>query len=429
MLSKIIAIAWTHFYIVYTDRGALILMLLIPVALSTIIGLAFGQVFSSNPEIETARILVINQDEGTATAAGQQNLGDIYVNVLTANDPDGLGVVLEGETGTNINTARDSIASGDFDAALIIPPDFSEKVTGGDEQGSVELIYNPGDSIAATIINSVVDGITAQLNAAQVAQDVLIGEDGYFIKLATAGRQFDLIETAATEALTPLYSGTSEAAITRKSVNVEGEEEDFDPLKYFAPAMAIMFMTFAMAAGTRGILEEQQNWTLQRLLTTPTPRWVYMIGKLLGTYASGIIQMLILLVVTPVIAVLLGRSANVWGDNYIGLAVITLAVVGAATGVGVLLAAISATPRQADNYANAILVVMAMLGGTFVPVENVPVLSLLSNVSLNKWGLEGYTDLAINNASIGDILPAAGVLLVMTVIFFGIALVTFNRRL
>ena len=82
MLSKIIAIAWTHFYIVYTDRGALILMLLIPVALSTIIGLAFGQVFSSNPEIETARILVINQDEGAATAAGQQNLGDIYVKAL-----------------------------------------------------------------------------------------------------------------------------------------------------------------------------------------------------------------------------------------------------------------------------------------------------------------------------------------------------------
>ena len=433
MLSKILTIARTHVQIAYSDRGALVIMFLIPVALSAIMGLAFGE-STNDIELEASQIIIINQDEGTENIAGQVNYGDTYHTVLTENDPDGLGRVLLGDLGEDVAAARQQVEDGEADAVLIIPAAFSSQVNNA--EGKIDLYYNPADNIGITIILSVVEQITAQLNAGQVGQQVLLGDDqsGYWVETAIENGQLaalsdGTIEDVANVTLTKLYSGQSEAAITLNRSNVQGEIAEFDALQLFAPSMAVLFMTFTMAAGTRSILEEQANWTLQRIITTPTPRWVYMMGKLIGTYASGVLQMLILLIVTPFVALALGRDATVWGDNYLGVALVTLAIVGAATGLGLLLAAISSTPRQADGYANAVVIILAMIGGTFVPIDGVPILETISNISLNKWAIEGFTDLSTNAASVADILPNVGIMLAMTAAFFGIALVRFNRRL
>jgi len=437
MLTKILTIAYTNIYITFSDRGALVLMLLIPVALSTLIGVAFGR--STNEiNLEPAQVMVINQD------VGGLNLGAAYIDVLTENNPAGLGQVLTGEIGSDFDTARQMVKDGDLSAVIIIPSDFSQQVQ--DAGGAVDVYYNPGNRISATIVLAVVRQISAQLGAGVVGQELLLGEPpanfaeainqqdlGYWIKTAIGNGEADSllsnIQTITQETLPALYRGAEPAIITVNKVSIQGKTETFDSLQYFAPSMAIFFMTFAMAAGARSILEENTNWTLQRLLTTPTPRWVYMVGKLLGTYLTGVLQMLILLVVTPLTALLLGRGGNVWGENYAGVALVTLAVVAASTGLGLLLTAISKTPRQADNYASAVLVVMAMLSGTFIPTESVSLFKILGIFTLNKWGLDGYTDLAANAASVEDILPNVGALLAMGAVFFAVALWRFNRRL
>jgi ABC-2 type transport system permease protein len=239
----------------------------------------------------------------------------------------------------------------------------------------------------------------------------------------------DQLNQLIDQEIQPLYAGAAQLPIQINAQSVEGEPQEFDALQYFAPSMAILFMTFAMAAGARTILEEQRTWTLQRILTTPTPRWVYMVGRLLGTFLTGVVQMLILLIATPIVAVALGRSGDLWGDNFIGLGLITVSVVAASTGLGLIFAAISKNARQADNIANAVVIIMAMLGGTFVPVEDVPVLDTLSNISLNKWGLQGFTSLAVDNATTGKIMLNVVALLAMAAAFFSIALWRFNRRL
>jgi ABC-2 type transport system permease protein len=154
-----------------------------------------------------------------------------------------------------------------------------------------------------------------------------------------------------------------------------------------------------------------------------------MFGKLLGTYGTGLLQMAILLVITPLVALLLGRNAAVWGSNYLGIVLATMAVVAAASGLGLLLASLGKNARQADTISTAVVLIMAMLGGTFVPVDAVPILKTLSNLSLNFWGIKAYTDLAVEDASLGEIAPALGVMMGMAAVYFGIALWRFNKRL
>lgn len=427
--SKILAIVQNNVYRMFTDRVALLFMFLIPLGVSTLMGLAFGS-FGNDIDIVRSKIIVVNQDEGTTTADGREiNWGrDLFIPLLVSDVPQGLENLIEGEPNDSITQARQAVKEGDARAVLIIPPDFSAQVVKG--QAEVELFYNPGSEVGASVIIAVVDSLVANLNNGQAGEQLLVGmPDGYFIELATQSGQFNKIGEVAEREIPLLYTGQTTALIGLETVSVEGEVEEFDPLQYFAPSLAILFMTFAMAAGARGILEEQNNWTLQRIMTTPTPRWVYLLGKLLGTYTTGILQMLILIIVTPLVAVLLGRSAGVWGTNYVGIVLITLATVAAGTGIGVLLAAISKTARQADIYGTGVLLIIGILGGTFVPVDTVPILKTLSTISLNKWGLDGYLALSVDSASVLDILPNVGVLLAMSVAFFVIALWRFNERL
>ena len=64
MVSKIWAIAWKELYRTLTDRNLLLIMFATPLALSTIIGLAFGGLGSDTPTIAAIPVAVVNLDQG-----------------------------------------------------------------------------------------------------------------------------------------------------------------------------------------------------------------------------------------------------------------------------------------------------------------------------------------------------------------------------
>ena len=70
-MQKILTFAWKQIHAVYSDRGLLIFMLLTPVALATIMGLAFGS-GGGSLTISDISLAVVNLDEG----AGDDNYGE-----------------------------------------------------------------------------------------------------------------------------------------------------------------------------------------------------------------------------------------------------------------------------------------------------------------------------------------------------------------
>jgi ABC-2 type transport system permease protein len=194
--------------------------------------------------------------------------------------------------------------------------------------------------------------------------------------------------------------------------------------------MAILFMTFAMASGGTSILEEQRDWTLQRIISSPTPRGVFMAGKLTGTFATGLVQMVVLILTTSLVAWMMGRSNSVWGTNYVGIALMVVGVVLAGTSLGLFIAAVSRTPEQAATYSSVILSLLGMMGGSFIPIENLPaILAWLPKITLNYWGIEGFVALSYDRASVADILPDLGALVIFGAVFFVVSVWRFNRRL
>jgi ABC-2 type transport system permease protein len=430
MGTRLLAIARKDIYTTFQDRQAILIMFAVPLALSLIIGLAFGAAGDVN--IDAVEVGLVNQDQGTQLPGDQTlNLGQAFQSAFVpTGTPDAEYATIHDLTnGTlyeNWDAARQKVEDGDLAAAIDVPADLSQIVFSTGQTGAVDVLYDSGQPIGASVVLAIVRRITNGINSVILAQR--IGPDALTQLGGELNQDQAVIDRAIGELSAKAMSVAQAQPIQLEEVDLQGKTRTFDALQYFAPSMAILFMTFAMAAGGTSILVEQRRWTLQRILSTATPRWVFMGGKLAGTYVTGVIQMLILILSTTLVALVMGRENSVWGTNYAGIALLVLAVVLAGTSLGLLIAAFSKTEDQASTYSTVALFLLGMIGGSFFEsAESLP--GFLPRLTLNYWGIQGFVDLSQNDASLADITPNLLALVVMGVVLFAVSLWRFRQRL
>ena len=415
---KIWTIAWKDTLIRFRDRNALILMLLAPLVLSAIIGSAFGGFISGSDPVpfDAIPVLVINEDNG-----GQ---GDQFLEILTSDDLADLLAVTELE---DLEAAREQVQAGEARAAIYIPESFSEAVEGGAEVDTavsqIQFYADPGSTLTSNIVRGVVTQIVNGFNTAAISVDVTVNQ--LTEAATTLGPAMAGLGPALNSELDNQI-GPSQTSIRLNAVSV-GEEEttnDISPFAFFAPSMGILFLMFSMVDGTRSILDEQRGGTLDRLVSTPTSHIEILLGKIGGVFLTGALQFIVFVIASSLI---FGLS---WGSSPLGLALMVLVVVLAFTSLGALIAAFARDANQANIIGSVVTLVFAALGGNFVPAQNFPpFLEQLSKISINRWALDGFSDLTLFGLGLNDVLLEAGVLLGLSVVLIGLALWQFQRRL
>ena len=418
---KIRAVAWADVYQTFNDRSALLFNMVSPLAISMIIGAAFGG-GSNDVEVEAAKVGVLNLDAGSAQV--EQAFGDIYTQVLVEAPPDELNDFIDGKAISDEKKARQQVEDGDLDVLVVVPEDFTASVIEPGKGGTLRVYYNPGAGIPGDVARSIIDGMTTQLNNQNIALQV-----GIPYASEQASRNSQAVDAAVAYVQEASQQLREKEAITLNRVSVEGEVREFNSLQYFGPGMAILFMTYALANGAVSILVDQRNWTMQRIWTTPSPRTVYLGGKMVGIYVTGIFQMIVLMVAMIFAAnVVFGSDVAVWGTNVIGIVLMLASVVAAGSGFALVIASFAKNPDQGGSISTLVLTVTGLLGGAFIPVSDVPVLGQLSMLTLNRWGLDGFTTLSFDGGTVVDILPNVAILLAMAAVFFTIALFRFGQR-
>jgi ABC-2 type transport system permease protein len=107
--------------------------------------------------------------------------------------------------------------------------------------------------------------------------------------------------------------------------------------------------------------------------------------------------------------------------------VVSLATAAAASGLGLLVAALAKTPEATGGVGALIAVMMAAIGGCFVPAFVMPnFMQTLSKIVPHAWALQGYQDVLVRGYSLGQVMPEVGVLLIFAAVFFGFALWRFK---
>ncbi|HVU11642.1 MAG TPA: ABC transporter permease [Phototrophicaceae bacterium] len=439
MLSKIWAITWKEIYTTYTDRNLLLIMLLTPLALATIIGAAFSGFINTSNDVPVSDIpvAVVNLDQGTNANGTTVNNGDTFVSLLVPKDgkPDPsneLQTLTSAVQVADAATARAAVDQGTYAAAIIIPADFSAKLTYSQthsiEPVAVEVYASAASPISASIVRTITGEIVNQIATGNITVEATIealidrakSDPAFGLAFAAQGTNFN---PDFAPAFTP---GNNPVSINQQTVT--GQAATFSPLVVFGSAQAVFFMLFTAMGGATSLLEERRDGTLQRLIVSPTPRIVILLGKLLGTLVNCVVQVTVLVIALTIVGSILGGKIQfIWG-SYIGyIALVILAVSIAASGLATLVASLIRTPEQGNLIGGVISLVMGVFGGAFFNTSIFPsFLKAISNLTVTYWGTDAFTKLAQNQTDIGTNLA---VLFVMGIVLFVVGLTIFNRRL
>ncbi len=419
-MKKLILIGLKDLTLIFRDRAALIFMLLAPFLLTLGMGFVTGR-FSGNSGSGLSDIPVILVDQDDA------ELGNALVEVFHSEE---LSTLLLPTEADSPEEARRLIDEDQAAAAVIIPDGFTESIIptqpmisaaqAGEplsfEPVQIEIYANPSRPTGSGVIKAIVDEFISRVEAGRISG-------------ITTMSGIPNIETLPAEALEEQARAMFESddmdepvetAIALKTNQQGGETNEFDPLAYMAPGMALMFLMFTVSYGGRSILSEKAQGTLPRLLVSPTNSVQVLGGKVLGIYLTGLAQMSILILAS---ALFFGVQ---WGDP-LGIIVLILAAVFGATGWGMLLTALARNPGQVASIGSALMLIFGILGGSFIQLDAMPeFVRAISAITPNAWGLDGFTTLALGG-SLENLGRPITALLVMGTTLFTAATLLFTR--
>jgi ABC-2 type transport system permease protein len=93
-----------------------------------------------------------------------------------------------------------------------------------------------------------------------------------------------------------------------------------------------------------------------------------------------------------------------------------------------VITALAQTPGQVMSIGSAITLLFGILGGTFINMDAMPAwFRLVTRITPNAWGLDGFTTLALGGRLM-DVLPTVAGLLVMGLALYVAALVVLGRK-
>ncbi len=403
-MKKVLRIGFKDLSLIFRDRTALIMMLLAPLLLTVAMGFVTGS-FSDDDSSGPARIAVVvsNRDQGP--------LGRQLRDLLRDQ-----GELLSVRVLNNEALARQQVDEDAAAAAVIIPAGYSAGFQPGsaaDETTQIELYANPGRPISAGVVEAIVSDFGQQVEAAQLSGQIVAAQ------MAAAG--LASVDQAHQAAGGEVGGEVASPINVRRSQTAAGQEQSFNPLAYFAIGMAVFFLMYTVTIGGRSILAERDAGTLTRMLSSPTTTAQVLGGKVLGVFLAGLVQVSILIVATSLLFDLH------WGTPA-GVAMLVVAVVAAATGWGILLAASSKSAGQVSGLGTAMMLIFGMLGGTFISTSAFGVLmTWLGRLTPHSWALDGFNDLALGRG-LADILVPVLALLAMAAVLFSLSVVVFRRR-
>lgn len=371
------------------DRSAILVAFVVPLGLAFVFNATLGGISTGGTAFTYA---VVDADRSEVSA--------IFVDqVLPAVAESG---AIEIRTVSSETEGRRLVKDAKVDAMFVMPEGFGAAVQGSGG-AEIRVVGDVDEPTGTQVARSIASTFVADLNAVRLAI-ATVAEP-----LTTAPAELDALVERATAVANPVTM-----------VNVGASTKELDVTTYFAAGMAVFFLFFTVQFGVASLLEERKEGTLSRLLAAPIGRASILGGKLITSFALGVLSMTTLIVAT---SLLLGAA---WGSP-VGVALLVLAGVLAAIGVMALVATLAKTAEQAGNWQSIIAVVLGMLGGVFFPISQAPgILPKVSLLTPQAWFMRGLSDLA-GGGGWTVVLPAVLAMCVFAAVTGAIAAVRLDR--
>jgi ABC-2 type transport system permease protein len=181
------------------------------------------------------------------------------------------------------------------------------------------------------------------------------------------------------------------------------------------PSYLVMFVFLNLLVSGAGIAEDRASGRLRRMAMAPVSRRAIVLGKLLGRFAIGWIQIIYMLAFGLIVGIR-------WADHpWVFFGFLSLFALAAAS-LGILMGTLFKDPDKCASIAVWVAIVLSPLGGLWWPIElGSPVMRQISYLVPTGWAMEGVNSMLAFGAGATDIAPFAFGFLALFAVSFPLA--------
>ena len=403
------------------DGGALALSFVLPIGFFSIFAVIFGGHRESTPKLT---VIVVDEDQSGASQRlvhGLENEGSLVVKRRPAEKK---GAEQPEYTAA---TAETAVREGAAPVAVIVTHGFGENpisFAGTSERSHILMMKDSSDMIAPQIIAGLLQKVV------MTAMPDLMAEQGskYFEqelgglsaeqrKRMDAGLQALREREQNTPQGTASGGSSSGGGMLRiEARDVVGMNKQNPMVSFYAAAIGVMFLLFT-ASGTAGsLLEEAENGTLDRVLSSQVNMTMLLAGKLTFSTLLAFSQLTLMFVWAWAVFHL-----DLW-THIPGFVVMGFSTAFAVGAFGMLLASVCRTRAQLGALSTLVILLMSSIGGSMFPRFLMPqAIQKAGLLTLNAWAIDGFTKVFWRDEPVAHLWPQVAVLLGAGVVLFAVA--------
>lgn len=411
---------WKELLLLKRDIGGLLTIFLMPLVLVIVITLIQNGAMDQNSK--KIPLLLVDNDKGL-----------ISENVVKALSQQSTFEVINQYNNAPLDetTVKKLVFDGTYQLAIVLPNDLSTTL----------------DKKVKRNVSKIMSG-AAMLGATTTNKDTIKSINIYFdpaTQQAFKDNVKNAINTMVSEIETQTIYKTFEerlgisAAVMNDNQNMlafneimpekNGKTLTPSAVQHNVPAWLLFAIFFINMPIALSLVKEKNHGINVRLRASPAPYWMNLGGKI-GTYLIIVLlQFFMMILVGRSLFPHIGLPVLETEGRMILLTIIAICAGLAAIGLGVLIGTITKTQEQASPFSSLIVVILAALGGIWVPIYLMPkVLQGIAVFSPLNWGLSAFYDVLLRNNGMTAILPELGMLLSFAIITIGFSIIYDKKK-
>ena len=424
MMTPLRALIRKDLRLFFTDRRAVIMGFIAPIAIASFFGFIFGN-NGNNSDNSPLAVLYVDQD---ASVISNSILADLQKQKLLS------------VKASTADAAREAVRKGSASVAIVVPKNFGvdagRAFFGPEKKPEISVLYDPSHMAEQSMVQGVLTGsvmqvVSREMFGGQTGQTLVkqslddlgannaisSGDKATLRNLLQSVKQWNDSQGGGSvlqRGITMPYTVNPEAVTARNGAPYNGYAHSF-------AGMSVQFILFMGVEVGIGMLLQRERGLWKRLRAAPLSK-----GLLLGSRAvsAAITSMMILTVVFGFARVVFhvridGSMAGFLGIC-IGFSLMTASF-------GLLIAGLGKTAEATRGLAILVTLMMVMLGGAWVPAFLFPKwLQTLTMFIPTRWAMDGLDGMTWRGLGFSAALQPIGLLLLSTAIFTALAISRFR---
>ncbi len=394
-----------EFLILKRDIGGVIILFVMPLVLIITVTLIQDTTFKKVNDAKIP-ILLVDNDDGKVSQSVSENLQNSEAfAVVTQIDNQKITEAI----------AKEAVFKGKYQLAIVIPKNLSADLQTKINQNVDNIVSSFAEPDTTVKVNPKV----ISQKEVKLYFDPAVQISFKNAVMSAVDKMISQIETQSIYASFQQQLGADVATFEQKSFitfkeivpKINDREVIPNSAQHNVPAWTLFAIFFIVIPLSINIVKEKNQGTFVRLRTNPVSYAIVLAGKTIMYSIICMIQFYMMIAVAVFIFPQIGLPAlNIEGNLFL-MSLVALFSGFAAIGFGILIGTIAKTQEQSAPFGATATIVLASIGGVWVPVFAMPkTMQIIAQSSPMNWGLNAFYDVLLRNATILDIVPEISLL-------------------